>query len=639
MLDPCLSDTAWESQVLSRFAVMQKLKAEANVSSQHGACCPLPMEQLLTKGKLVEVAKEEELPRNPLMMYQAATRSCNNQTQQQQQFVAVFRRCGEAGYCCEARDLQWRLHPLNEDLAEDSLVQLVKMTENLQVEAEWIYRRLLRKMEEWKWVPREQKTMFYKMYIIYYHQVRMAMDRQKYCLFSPEDLDACEDPISLYVSVKKVRNEIHQTYRALRELGSCLQTGTKTLGAVKGKWPGKAIGVLGLLLRRAVHVLGTGQIQVRVHQLAGSLLRTAWQNRFEIILASLVVGAGQPLMMALTATGVSTGAATSWTLILEQFMRNFFVHVGCPILSSPMLMAMLVRWSMNKILLTDFFIDNVVGPLWEMAKKTLGPLAVLPQTLGVSLDVVKAVLRAVKGALGGNSTQDTRESWLEAARAFHATAAADLLYGFFSVTFGVMWRAVATAACTAARLALPVINGAEAGIDAGLQSFAKTWEGLARRASQGLKRGLQDETAKRVAQMAAEDRQVAEASRGIPSKTLALVHKMLGKGSVALASGADKSLSVFEKLLDMIGQSTIFVYGISSALSFLVLRVWQPSQEVVTDELLLASLGERLEDFNAYSCQGRQAGLRDLALFFGSQEGRDCALLRFGGLSRAPRNF
>ena len=30
------------------------------MSSQHGACCPLPMEQLLTKGKLVEVAKEEE---------------------------------------------------------------------------------------------------------------------------------------------------------------------------------------------------------------------------------------------------------------------------------------------------------------------------------------------------------------------------------------------------------------------------------------------------------------------------------------------------------------------------------------------------------------------------------------------------
>ncbi|CAE7248485.1 unnamed protein product [Symbiodinium natans] len=121
--------------------------------------------------------------------------------------------------------------------------------------------------------------------------------------------------------------------------------------------------------------------------------------------------------------------------------------------------------------------------------------------------------------------------------------------------------------------------------------------------------------------MAAEDAQVEEAAKNIPSKTLATVHKLLGKGSLTLSTSIHKSLDLFAKVLDMIGQSTIFVYGLSSALSFAVLRVWQPGQgDFSSDELMAASVGAKLDEANMDACRGKTRGA-------------SCMFLQFAGFS------
>lgn len=638
----CLEpDGAWEQRVLSRMAVIQRIKLEKEgVPSLQECHCPEPSGELLTSSKLLEVVESQDIARSPLMMRDAARQVCTDKGQDSGvSFAVVFNNAcsvGKRGYCCEARDLRWSAKPLRlrgDELAEESLVHLMGLAESLRADSEKIYWKFLRKLEDWTWLSNEQKVMFYKLYIIYYHHVRLAIERQQYCMLNPEDFTSCEDPMNLYFSIKMVRNEILQAHRALFEYGSCLQTGTRTLAAtVRGRPVAARVrGIAGILFRRAVHILGTGQIQRRVHKAALQLARSAWTHRFELILVSLVLGAGQPLMQALTATGVSTGAATSWTLILEQFMRNMFVHVGCPILSSPLLMAMLLRWSMNRIVLTDFFINNAVAPLWEMAKKALGPvttfLQINQEVFRVSADVLKTVMRAVRlrqdPAQGGvaNSTSDDRQSWIEAAREFHATAAADVFYAFLSVTFGAAWRALATAACTVAKLALPVVNGAEAGIDVAGTYTAAAWQRLARAFSGLLKKGTNDVSLPFVKSMAAEDAKVQDAAKNIPSKTLALVHTILGKGTLALSTSIDKSLDLLAKALDMIGQSTIFVYGLSSVLSFAVLRVWQPGQgDFSSDQLMAASLGAKLDEVNTDACRGKKPG-------------SSCVLLQFAGFS------
>eukprot|EP00439_Symbiodinium_sp_Y106_P012996 s35_g1.t3 len=935
--DCLVPDGPWEQRVLSRMAVIQRIKLEKEGAPSLQEChCPEPAGELLTSSKLLEVVENQDIARSPLMMRDAARQVCTEKGQDSGVSLAVVfnNACsvGKRGYCCEARDLRWSAVPLRlrgDELAEESLVHLMGLAESLRSDSEKIYWKFLRKLEDWKWLSNEQKVMFYKLYIIYYHHVRLAIERQQYCMLNPEDLTSCEDPMNLYFSIKVVRNEILQSHRALFEYGSCLQLGTRTIAAtVRGRpVAAKVRGIAGILFRRAVHILGTGQIQRRVHRAALQLARSAWTHRFELILGllksfrrylamalclwalllsvacgvdvpsvqlnngvsmpvlafaaevwdagtclnataealaagfrfaawpqmkaqsqavrnsglpgtelfiagtvndpkcsdyascyketragaekqfqlldekvldmlmldypaescrgikgqwqaltdlyrqtgrvrsiavsnfnltqiqcatswefvtmepevpavsfglvlanqmrfavghghdpvvaqdaklgirvqaysplakgklatdalcqkigkshgksavqaamrrglrcsvhsrtcvgagyaariqnnescqrggvevvprlgavvqfeavqsinsakrgglrtwallqglahpvalsilhcqahvcifvllrsllptqtrprrllgtgasglreskhtgakpsaltspkaqrlslddpprapdwnklmehcsrfrmhfniddeprvprilqsnatiatqstspqhlrsdldlfdfsltdeemqqlndhspelfvvSLVLGAGQPLMQALTATGVSTGAATSWTLILEQFMRNMFVHVGCPILSSPLLMAMLLRWSMNRIILTEFFINNAVQPLWEMAKKALEPVATFMQinkeVFRTSADVLKTIMRAVRlrqdpaQSVETNSTSDDRQSWIEAAREFHATAAADVFYAFLSVTFGAAWRALATAACT-----------------------------------------------------------------------------------------------------------------------------------------------------------------------------------------------
>ncbi|OLP94568.1 hypothetical protein AK812_SmicGene23404 [Symbiodinium microadriaticum] len=257
------------------------------------------------------------------------------------------------------------------------------------------------------------------------------------------------------------------------------------------------------------------------------------------------------------ATGVSTGAATSWTLILEQFMRNMFVHVGCPILSSPLLMAMPAAQVAPLVDEQDFFINNAVAPLWEMAKKALGPLfrgvprlellkvsgsdyagdgdsgflvlrpvttflQINQEVFRVSADVLKTVMRAVRQdpAQGGaaNSTSDDRPP-----------------------------------AKNQAKLALPVVNGAEAGIDVAGTYTAAAWQRLARAFSALLKKGT------------------LALSTSI-DKSLDLLAKALAACSILqlrpyLVMVALKDI----KAPDMIGQSTIFVYGLSSVLSFAVI--------------------------------------------------------------------
>jgi len=639
--DCLVPDGPWEQRVLSRMAVIQRIKLEKEGAPSLQEChCPEPAGELLTSSKLLEVVENQDIARSPLMMRDAARQVCTEKGQDSGVSLAVVfnNACsvGKRGYCCEARDLRWSAVPLRlrgDELAEESLVHLMGLAESLRSDSEKIYWKFLRKLEDWKWLSNEQKVMFYKLYIIYYHHVRLAIERQQYCMLNPEDLTSCEDPMNLYFSIKVVRNEILQSHRALFEYGSCLQLGTRTIAAtVRGRpVAAKVRGIAGILFRRAVHILGTGQIQRRVHRAALQLARSAWTHRFELILVSLVLGAGQPLMQALTATGVSTGAATSWTLILEQFMRNMFVHVGCPILSSPLLMAMLLRWSMNRIILTEFFINNAVQPLWEMAKKALEPVATFVQinkeVFRTSADVLKTIMRAVRlrqdpaQSVETNSTSDDRQSWIEAAREFHATAAADVFYAFLSVTFGAAWRALATAACTVAKLALPVVNGAEAGIDAAAGYTATAWQRLATAVSGLLKKGTNDVSLPFVKSMAAEDAKVKDAAKNIPSKTLAVVHTILGKGSLTMSTSIDKSLDLFAKVLDMIGQSTIFVYGLSSALSFAVLRVWQPGQgDFSSDQLMAASLSAKLDEVNADACRGKKPG-------------SSCVFLQFAGFS------
>jgi len=189
------------------------------------------------------------------------------------------------------------------------------------------------------------------------------------------------------------------------------------------------------------------------------------------------------------------------------------------------------------------------------------------------------------------------------------------------VTFGAAWRALATAACTVAKLALPVVNGAEAGIDVAGTYTAAAWQRLARAFSGLLKKGTNDVSLPFVKSMAAEDAKVQDAAKNIPSKTLALVHTILGKGTLALSTSIDKSLDLLAKALDMIGQSIIFVYGLSSVLSFAVLRVWQPGQgDFSSDQLMAASLGAKLDEVNTDACRGKKPG-------------SSCVLLQFAGFS------
>ncbi|CAE7908736.1 unnamed protein product, partial [Symbiodinium sp. KB8] len=234
----CLEpDGAWEQRVLSRMAVIQRIKLEKEgVPSLQECHCPEPSGELLTSTKLLEVVESQDIARSPLMMRDAARQVCTDKGQDSGvSFAVVFNNAcsvGKRGYCCEARDLRWSAKPLR--------------LRGLRADSEKIYWKFLRKLEDWTWLSNEQKVMFYKL-----HPPWKREGGQRYCMLNPEDFTSCEDPMNLYFSIKMaaklrgskgrclippgdlrisgerhswVRNEILQAHRALFEYGSCLQT-------------------------------------------------------------------------------------------------------------------------------------------------------------------------------------------------------------------------------------------------------------------------------------------------------------------------------------------------------------------------------------------------------------------------------
>jgi len=518
------------------------------------------------------------------------------------------------GYCCSRSEQAESANRHREQRMMKAATDLAALVENVIADTAKLFEQV-KDVQEASGVEKEHKVMMYKLYIIHFHHTQVFIKRHQYCVQNPEDVKNCEDIMVFYHTMKGVAKKLRRTRENMLTLVSCMQYGVRRLSdelATSGTVVQKSWGLFTNVVYRSIRYVTTGQLTRRVTRLAVSFGKLVWRYRFELTMAGFIVVGIQPLMTAITATGVTTVAASSWSLVFEQLIRNVIIHIGCPILKSTLLMSMVMRWTIAKIILSDFFIDNCIGPLWTIIK-SFTPLGMLSNIASFSVGAVKKLLKTIGNLLrpaNATRTIHQKETWLTAARKLHMSPVADVLYGFLSVWVAGIWRTIAGLVCAALKVGNTVVSAAETVVDVGLNQATGWWSKATAAASSGLKYFMGDDTWDVAVSMAEADEVAASLSSGLAPKALQTAHMALSKVDWATSMVAHGSLDTAMWALETVGSSAMVVWCLSGILGFFFKDYYKPQGGDVSGMSLedtLTSIGHSSRsNFNEQACLGKK---------------------------------
>eukprot|EP00929_Paragymnodinium_shiwhaense_P048634 TRINITY_DN24562_c0_g1_i1.p1 TRINITY_DN24562_c0_g1~~TRINITY_DN24562_c0_g1_i1.p1 ORF type:complete len:1160 (-),score=263.65 TRINITY_DN24562_c0_g1_i1:224-3646(-) len=561
-------------------------------------------EDLMSAETLQEkwMTEDDDETLEPFVLRNAADRYCMRRSET---FVAYLNvRCkplnGEVGYCCADMETKWQAaegRQKKQYFLEKAVMFTAQLITEVVESSADLYDRV-KHVLSYQYVPAGPKTMLYKYYVVHYHHAQLLLKKHAYCRAHPMDLHACDDPEVSKATWSQVGKALRSTRKSIEGLVSCIVSGARPLG--EELW--NPVGLLGNILRRSVHLVTSGRLQERVGRLAYALGQTIWRHRFGIIVTGIVIGASGPLMEAISATVMTTGAATSMGLAFTQLLRNVAVHVACPLMTNPILVGMFTRWAMANIVLTDWFIDSAIKPLWDLIQASM-PLTTLAKT---AWSLIRKMLEKIQ-KLAGDGKAGERKTWLEAAREFHQSVAADLLYGFIAIWFDYIWRVAAESLCGAAKIALGLANGAQSVVHVTERGFFGFVQKIMRAASGAVKNVIGNSSgAVQFDMMKAEDEAQFIWSH-IPEKILKAGH--LGLSAVSWSAGTLSSgtLDMVNIALNKFAKTSIFV-GLPGFFSWLFTSWFYPSDHEARASDVLLRLDATLKTFNEGSCTGKGEG-------------------------------
>lgn len=656
------SESCLPEEQMERSVARMQIGARRKVLHQEGLpqhvipqprICPHGL--LVRIEKLIELAKEERIPTMVGMIRAAAQRYCDKREKRHHvPTVAGFLQGsapGQTGYCCTPVHSQERKVELVAEKSKHEQAAILassKMVEGILTTNEKVFQEIQLVMGSLGHVKQKQKVMLYKLYSIHYYQSRMLLHRHQYCVTHPYDLDSCGDPKTFADDMRPAYVTLKGNAVSLSSLVSCIRWGTRALSEELEMYANhsaayKLLHIVKNVLLRTVHFVGTGQLTDGIGRIAFDAARTVWNYRFEVMVFGIVVAGSEPLMEAFSATGITTGVGSSWGLVFEQLIRNLVLYVGCPIIESTYLMGMLIRWSMAKILLTDTFINNIIQPLWAVIKATyvvLNPGALAGAIYDIGKASVGAVVRFLKKVSNkfksseanaaknnetwANNTMYFRKTWLETAREFHMTVAADILYGVLTVWLGGLWRSFATAACETVKKGLLVVHGVESTVDILSKQSTTWWTGLVKGASNWLKGGDAGGSFETVQKMAKDEAEASEGMKLLAPKVLQVGHSIVAKFALMAGTTADRALDSMSSALALITKHTGITLMLAHVFSWFFTRWFDlnPSSTFIRDDTLNMVMSSTHQNFNSKSCVGQRRFAKCMYL---SKEGDDDA--------------
>jgi len=236
-------------------------------------------------------------------------------------------------------------------------------------------------------------------------------------------------------------------------------------------------------------------------------------------------------------------------------------------------------------------------------------------------DAIRSMLEKIREKLSNNpnatnATMEVQKTWLETAREFHQTPAADMLYMALSVWVGWIWRTIATVACTAAKVALPVFNGAESAIDAATQGASSYWMKFMGGASNLFKGLIGDPSSKVVEVMQAQNATVLSSMGTVAPKVLGAAHSMLYSVNIVASTSVNVILDVTIGAFSSITQNAVISLGLAHLFSWFFKTWWNPEKKHATvhDRTLEMALDSARSQFNGNTCEGKKQGAKCLYL-------------------------
>lgn len=153
------------------------------------------------------------------------------------------------------------------------------------------------------------------------------------------------------------------------------------------------------------------------------------------------------LSTAIELTLTTDFAGAGLTLVFGQLIKNIGTVVFCPLLFNPVSFGMLARWLMQHVVLHEWFIDVVLGPIWTT----------YAATVKLPLDILQLSLKKIKERLGGN-VEETAKGFLPALREWHGTVVADMVYALLMNQFTLVLEVLKVGVCGAAEVGAETVN-------------------------------------------------------------------------------------------------------------------------------------------------------------------------------------
>eukprot|EP00933_Yihiella_yeosuensis_P062123 TRINITY_DN6505_c0_g1_i1.p1 TRINITY_DN6505_c0_g1~~TRINITY_DN6505_c0_g1_i1.p1 ORF type:complete len:1001 (-),score=219.43 TRINITY_DN6505_c0_g1_i1:170-3172(-) len=618
------------SECLEKVAGPPPLEKQASFRKEYedmqAKQCECPNGPLVTEEMLQHIISVDKIKRGPFMMREAAWKYCERRgLEKGQVLVATYTAQCPAktrGYCCTVfvepgnRPQTSQITALQHKkrrLMLKSLTMVGRQIQTVLNGIEDVFSQV-RRVTEAKHVRRRHKVMLYKMYAIHYHHSQLILKKHAYCIRKPDDMSACEDPMFAGPVYKSVVRMLEATREEIRIMASCMMNGVLPLDVVRRNADGvlnKVVAMIVNVVGRSVYFVSSGQLARAVHKMGYKMTATVWRYRTEILMSTVVIAGSLPIMKALVTTGITTGSASSISLVFDQLLRNVMVHLACPILKTPLFMSMMIRWSMKTFLLSDTFIEHVIKPLWTFIKVS-NPLLWAGELGGTAVEKVVTMLRWISNKLqgaDGDAILNQRQTWLEAARKFHNHPVADFLYGFFAVTFGGFWRSIAGPLCAGLETATVVANGAESVVEATTGAYSKGFNWVARTFSAAGKSLVGDAaSAKAVSKMAAANAAAAAGSGEALVKGLSAAHLALSKLVGVHLKMMNVGLTSIIAVLNNVGELAGFSYLMSLFMGHFMFPKFQKdvNVNVIGDNVLQVAQEDSRMDFNKNSCEGKK---------------------------------
>eukprot|EP00441_Pelagodinium_beii_P033108 CAMPEP_0197641630 /NCGR_PEP_ID=MMETSP1338-20131121/15545_1 /TAXON_ID=43686 ORGANISM="Pelagodinium beii, Strain RCC1491" /NCGR_SAMPLE_ID=MMETSP1338 /ASSEMBLY_ACC=CAM_ASM_000754 /LENGTH=895 /DNA_ID=CAMNT_0043214649 /DNA_START=81 /DNA_END=2768 /DNA_ORIENTATION=- len=560
------------------------------------------------KDTLLEVIEQEGIRSTPLMMREAAAHHC--ESVKPGSLPTYLMKCSPSkrGYCCTEGFEGGRAIAAQQkkSLLEKSWMGIIETVNHMVEDSEQL-REMMEKMVR-EALPKDQKAMLYKFYVVHNHHVQVFFKRHMYCNEHPEDLATCDDPVTMVWSLKKIYRHLDKAKRSIGRLMSCVRFGALPLWDSGNEYQrnGK-LGVIQNVMWRSIRFFASGQLSAKITRLGVATVTAIWRHRFYILITAVICQSAVPAMAALTTSAGMIASSTSWMTALSVFTKTFALNVGCTVLSHPTIVMSMIRGLMANFILTDWFVDTIITPFWKMIV-VFEPAVLLLDVAKGSVKAVTDMLKWIGKALRRNSTEtsvDQRTTWLKAAREFHESTAAEFLYLALSSFLASILQIWAKLICGLLTPITTAANAVEVGVEQGAQIAGNFWDKLVRWTTQGVKTVSGDSGVEQVAAMAARDDVHREAFEGVLHKVFDNAHLMLGQVYEVTATQLHGALDSVNLALHAMGANAAFTYSMSALLGWLFRGYFQRGK-VLSDAALQLTKSSAETSFNSYSCEGKK---------------------------------